>query len=249
MSDQKIPQKLKKKSNILKEEDKEKCENYYLEVNKFIEKNEIAITKKINEIDYFFEYDKQNNYFISDHYDHQNLESYGFYNKKEKKIYLGIDEAFYLNQIGLIKFKDEFDFNTFNLVKLNFYSYLRRDGKIPMLCSLLPLIEKIKNKETEENKINNEEIENIDKYFFLFENLNDFKNHKIKLILYQHDFEEKFNYILFQKIINNSKIICDIFKKVNKIEKDSNNSMPGIVICLTQGISMTFIKLNDTIEI
>ena len=249
MSDQKIPQKLKKKSNILKEEDKEKCENYYLEVNKFIEKNEIAITKKINEIDYFFEYDKQNNYFISDHYDHQNLESYGFYNKKEKKIYLGIDEAFYLNQIGLIKFKDEFDFNTFNLVKLNLYSYLRRDGKIPILCGLLPLIEKIKNKETEENKINNEEIENIDKYFFLFENLNDFKNHKIKLILYQHDFEEKFNYILFQKIINNSKIICDIFKKVNKIEKDSNNSMPEIVICLTQGISMTFIKLNDKIEI
>ena len=249
MSDQKLPQKLKKKSNILKEEDKEKCENYYIEVNKFIEKNEIAITKKINEIDYFFEYDKQNNYFISDHYDHQNLESYGFYNKKEKKIYLGIDEAFYLNQIGLIKFKDEFDFNTFNLVKLNLYSYLRRDGKIPMLCILLPLIEKIKNKETEENKINNEEIENIDKYFFLFENLNDFKNHKIKLILYQHDFEEKFNYILFQKIINNSKIICDIFKKVNKIEKDSNKSMPEIVICLTQGISMTFIKLNDKIEI
>ena len=145
MSDQKLPQKIKKKSNKLKQEDKEKCDNYYLEVNKFIEKNQAVITKKIKEKDYFFEYDKENNYFISNHYDHQNLESYGFYNKKEKKIYLSIDEAFYLYQIGLIKFKEEFDFNAFNLVKLNLYSYLIRDGKLPMVCSLLPLIEKIKN--------------------------------------------------------------------------------------------------------
>ena len=136
MSDQKLPQKIKKKSNILKEEEKEKCNNYYLEVNKFIEKNETVIAKKTKEIDYFFEYDKENNCFISNHFDSQNLEAYGYYNKKEKKIYLSVEEAFYLNQIGIIAFKNNFDFNNLNLVKLNLYSYLRRSSKIPLICKL-----------------------------------------------------------------------------------------------------------------
>ena len=255
MSDQKLPQKMKKKSNKLKEEDKEKCENYYLEVNKFIEKNETIISKKIKEINYSFEYDKQNNYFLSDHYDHQNLETYGHYNKKEKKIYLSVEEAFYLNQVGLINFKEEFDFNDVNLVKLNLYSYLRRNSKIPKVCKLLLLNDKIINKDKDKDKdkdkekeINIKEIEDLDKYYILFENLDDFKNSKIKSILYQHDADEKLNYILFQNIIDNSRKINDVYKMINNIKEDTNKSF-DIIICVTQGISITFLKINDIIEL
>ena len=256
MSDQKLPQKMKKKSNKLKDEDKEKCNTYYLEVNKFIEKNETVVSKKTNEIDYFFEYDKTNNFFTSDHYDNKNLEAYGYYNKKEKKIYLSVEEAFYLNQTGLIAFKEEFDFNNLNLIKLNLYSYLRRSSKIPLVCKLLLLIDEIKNKDKKNDnkdkkneKNNNNEIENIDNYFILFETLDDFKNHKIKSILYQHDSNEKINYNLFKKIINNSQKIYKIFNNLNDINDDSNDSFPEIVICVTQGISITFLKLDDKIEI
>ena len=253
MSDQKLPQKIKKKFNILKEEEKEKCNNYYLEVNKFIEKNEAVIAKKTKEIDYFFEYDKENNCFISNHFDSQNLEAYGYYNKKEKKIYLSVEEAFYLNQIGLIAFKNNFDFNNLNLVKLNLYSYLRRSSKIPLICKLFSLMEKIKNKDkndkNDENEINIEDIKDIDKHFILFENLDDFKKHKIKFILYQHDSDEILNYILFKKVINNSQIIYNIFKKINEIKDDSIYSIPQIIICVTQGISITFLKIDDRIEI
>ena len=246
MSDQKLPQKMKKKGNEIKDEDKEKCNNYYSEVNKFIEKNETIISKKAKEIDYYFENDKENNYFISDHFDHQNLETYGYYYKKEKKVYLSVEEAFYLNQIGLITFKEEFDFNNLDLVKLNLYSYLRRSSKIPLVCQMLLLREKNKNKVKEGE---NEDIKDVDKYFILFENLEDLKRHKIKSILYQHDSDEKLNYILFQKVINNSKKIYDIFKEINEIKNELNNSFPEIIICITQGISITFLKIDDKIEI
>ena len=248
MSDKKLPQKIKKNNKILKEEDKEKCNNYYEEVNKFIEKNENTITKKINEIDYFFEYDKETNFFISGHFDHQNLESYGYYNKKEKKIFLTEEEAFYLNQIGYIKFKDKVDFNTLNLIKLNLYSYLRRSSKIPFICKLLLLKNKLKNK-NKENIAIDEDIQDIDKYFILFDNSDDFKNHKIKSILYQHDSNEKINYNLFKKIINNSQKIYQIFKNLNDINDNPSDSFPEIIICVTQGISITFLKLDDKIEI
>ena len=249
MSDQKLPQKMKKKNNILKDEDKEKCNNYYEEVNKFIEKNENTITKKINEIDYFFEFDKESSFFTSDHFDHQNLESYGYYNKKEKKIFLAEEEAFYLNQTGYIKFKDKVDFNTLNLIKLNLYSYLRRSSKIPFICKLLLLKNKLKENKNKENVANDEDIQDIDKYFILFDNSDDFKNHKIKSILYQHDSNEKINYNLFKKIIKNSQKIHKIFNNLNGINDNSNESFPEIVICVTQGISITFLKLDDKIEI
>jgi len=249
MSDQKLPQKIKKKSNKLKEEDKEKCDNYYLEVNKFIEKNENAFSKKTKEIDYFFEFDEKINCFASDHYDHQNLEAYGYYNKKEKKFYLSIDEAFYLYQIGMITFKEKFDFNEVNLVNLNLYSYLRRSSKIPMVCKLLLLNEKANKKDEKEKELDNTEIEDIDKYLFLFENTDNFKRNKIKNILYQHNSDEKLNFILFKKIFENSRKIYEIFKKINKINDTSDNSLPEILICITQGISLTFLKIDDKIEI
>ena len=248
MSDQKLPQKMKKKNNKLKEEDKEKCNNYYSEVYKFIEKNDVAVSKKIKEINYFFEYDKENNYFISNHFDHQNLESYGYYNKKEKKIYLSEEEAFYLNQIGYITFKDGFDFNILNLVKLNLYSYLRRSSKIVLISKILLVKENSKNK-NEKKLINNSDIQDIDKYFVLFDNLDDFKNHKIKSILYQHDSDEILNFILFKKVIIGSEKIYDIFKNVNNIKDNSNNNIPEIIICVTQGISIIFLKIDDKIEI
>ena len=287
MSDQKLPQKIKKKGNTIKEEDKEKCNNYYSEVNKFIEKNQTVITKKVKEIDYFFEYGKENNCFISNYYDHQNLESYGYYNKKNKKIYLSIEEAFYLNQIGLISFNEEFDFNFLNLVKLNLYSYLRRSSKIPLVCKMILLRNKLKNIKEEDieykeskkvedkgdikdkgnikeedkgdknkeevhyiNKKNNEDINimDIDKYFMIFENIDDFKNNKIKSILYQHDSDAQLNFILFRNIINNAKLIYEVFKKNNEIKNNINN-FPDVIIGVTQGISITFLKLEDKIEI
>ena len=250
MSNQKLPQKIKKKKN-LNEEDKEKCEEYYNAVNDFIEKNKTNIDKKYKNLDYFFEYDEKNDIFISDKYQ-QNLETFGYYDKKNKKMYLSIEEAFYLYQLGYINFKPIVDFNNFNLVKLNLYSYLRRKAKILIVSKILSLIDEINknevNDKNDENlNINENEINDIDKYYILFEDSDDYKRHKVKSILYQHDSEENLNYILFQNIINNSKQIYNLYQKINKIKSDEFKS--DIIISITQGASITFLKLDDTIKI
>ena len=246
MSEQQIPKKMKKKKN-LKEEDKEKCDNYYSEVKLFIDKNNTAISRKLKNLDYFFEYDKKEDLFISDKYD-QSLETYGYYNKTQKKMYLSIEEAFYLNQICLINFKPEFNFNDLNLVDLYLYSYLRRAAKIILVGKILLLSYEL-NQKDEEKDIKNKiyEINDIDKYYILFENKQDYKDHKIKSILYQHDSEQNLNYLLFQNIINNSKKLYNLYLEVNNKKYDEFKA--EIILCITQGVSITFLKLNDTIII
>ena len=246
MSEQQIPKKMKKKKN-LKEEDKEKCDNYYSEVKLFIDKNDTAISRKLKNLDYFFEYDKKEDLFISDKYD-QSLETYGYYNKTQKKMYLSIEEAFYLNQICLINFKPEFNFNDLNLVDLYLYSYLRRAAKIILVGKILLLSYELNQKDEEkDNKNKKYEINDIEKYYILFENKQDYKDHKIKSILYQHDSEENLNYILFQNIINNSKKLYNLYLEVNNKKYDEFKA--EIILCITQGVSITFLKLNDTIII
>ena len=246
MSEQQIPKKMKKKKN-LKEEDKEKCDNYYSEVKLFIDKNDTAISRKLKNLDYFFEYDKKEDLFISDKYD-QSLETYGYYNKNQKKMYLSVEEAFYLNQICLINFKPEFNFNDLNLVDLYLYSYLRRAAKIILVGKILLLSYELNQKDEEkDNKNKKYEINDIEKYYILFENKQDYKAHKIKSILYQHDSEENLNYILFQNIINNSKKLYNLYLEVNNKKYDEFKA--EIILCITQGVSITFLKLNDTIKI
>jgi len=246
MSEQQIPKKMKKKKN-LKEEDKEKCDNYYSEVKLFIDKNDTAISRKLKNLDYFFEYDKKEDLFISDKYD-QSLETYGYYNKTQKKMYLSIEEAFYLNQICLINFKPEFNFNDLNLVDLYLYSYLRRAAKIILVGKILLLCYGLNQKDEEkDNKNKKYGINDIEKYYILFENKQDYKDHKIKSILYQHDSEENLNYILFQNIINNSKKLYNLYLEVNNKKYDEFKA--EIILCITQGVSITFLKLNDTIKI
>ena len=246
MSEQQIPKKMKKKKN-LKEEDKEKCDNYYSEVKLFIDKNDTAISRKLKNLDYFFEYDKKEDLFISDKYD-QSLETYGYYNKTQKKMYLSVEEAFYLNQICLINFKPEFNFNDLNLVDLYLYSYLRRAAKIILVGKILLLCYELNQKDEEkDNKNKKYEINDIEKYYILFENKQDYKDHKIKSILYQHDSEENLNYILFQNIINNSKKLYNLYLEVNNKKYDEFKA--EIILCITQGVSITFLKLNDTIKI
>ena len=246
MSEQQIPKKMKKKKN-LKEEDKEKCDNYYSEVKLFIDKNDTAISRKLKNLDYFFEYDKKEDLFISDKYD-QSLETYGYYNKTQKKMYLSIEEAFYLNQICLINFKPEFNFNDLNLVDLYLYSYLRRAAKIILVGKILLLSYELNQKDEEkDNKNKKYEINDIEKYYILFENKQDYKDHKIKSILYQHDSEENLNYISFQNIINNSKKLYNLYLEVNNKKYDEFKA--EIILCITQGVSITFLKLNDTIKI
>ena len=246
MSEQQIPKKMKKKKN-LKEEDKEKCDNYYSEVKIFIDKNDTAISRKLKNLDYFFEYDKIKDLFISDKYD-QSLETYGYYNKAQKKMYLSIEEAFYLNQICLINFKPEFNFNDLNLVDLYLYSYLRRAAKIILVGKILFLNYELNKKDEDKDDKNKKyEINDIDKYYILFENKQDYKEHKIKSILYQHDSEQNLNYILFQNIINNSKKLYNLYLEVNN--KKSDEFKAEIILCITQGVSITFLKLDDTIKI
>ena len=246
MSEQQIPKKMKKKKN-LKEEDKEKCDNYYSEVKLFIDKNDTAISRKLKNLDYFFEYDKKEDLFISDKYD-QSLETYGYYNKTQKKMYLSIEEAFYLNQICLINFKPEFNFNDLNLVDLYLYSYLRRAAKIILVGKILLLSYELNQKDKEkDNKNKKYEINDIEKYYILFENKQDYKDHKIKSILYQHDSEQNLNYILLQNIINNSKKLYNLYLEVNNKKYDEFKA--EIILCITQGVSITFLKLNDTIKI
>jgi len=246
MSEQQIPKKMKKKKN-LKEEDKEKCDNYYSEVKLFIDKNDTAISRKLKNLDYFFEYDKKEDLFISDKYD-QSLETYGYYNKTQKKMYLSIEEAFYLNQICLINFKPEFNFNDLNLVDLYLYSYLRRAAKIILVGKILLLSYELNQKDEEkDNKNKKYEINDIEKYYILFENKQDYKDHKIKSILYQHDSEQNLNYLLFQNIINNSKKLYNLYLEVNNKKYDEFKA--EIILCITQGVSITFLKLNDTIKI
>ena len=246
MSEQQIPKKMKKKKN-LKEEDKEKCDNYYSEVKLFIDKNDTAISRKLKNLDYFFEYDKKEDLFISDKYD-QSLETYGYYNKNQKKMYLSIEEAFYLNQICLINFKPEFNFNDLNLVDLYLYSYLRRAAKIILVGKILLLCYELNQKDEEkDNKNKKYEINDIEKYYILFENKQDYKDHKIKSILYQHDSEQNLNYILFQNIINNSKKLYNLYLEVNNKKYDEFKA--EIILCITQGVSITFLKINDTIII
>ena len=250
MSDQQIPKKMKKKKN-LKEEDKEKCEEYYSELKNFLEKNDTTISKKYKSLNYFFEYDKEQNLFISDKYE-QSLETFGYYHKSEKKMYLSTEEAYYLYQICSINFKPEFNFNDFNLIDIYLYSYLRRSAKIILVAKILLLnyelnfIDK-ENKEDKENK-NEDVINDIDKYYILFEDSDNYRRHKIKSILYRHDSEENLNYLLFQNIINNSKKIYNLYKKVNKINSDEEFKSE-IILCITQGISITFLKIDDTIKI
>ena len=246
MSEQQIPKKMKKKKN-LKEEDKEKCDNYYSEVKLFIDKNDTAISRKLKNLDYFFEYDKKEDLFISDKYD-QSLETYGYYNKTQKKMYLSIEEAFYLNQICLINFKPEFNFNDLNLVDLYLYSYLRRAAKIILVGKILLLCYELNPKDEEkDNKNKKYGINDIEKYYILFENKQDYKDHKIKSILYQHDSEQNLNYLLFQNIINNSKKLYNLYLEVNNKKYDGFKA--EIILCITQGVSITFLKLNDTIKI
>ena len=246
MSEQQIPKKMKKKKN-LKEEDKEKCDNYYSEVKLFIDKNDTAISRKLKNLDYFFEYDKKEDLFISDKYD-QSLETYGYYNKNQKKMYLSVEEAFYLNQICLINFKPEFNFNDLNLVDLYLYSYLRRAAKIILVGKILLLCYELNQKDEEkDNKNKKYEINDIEKYYILFENKQDYKDHKIKSILYQHDSEQNLNYLLFQNIINNSKKLYNLYLEVNNKKYDEFKA--EIILCITQGVSITFLKLNDTIKI
>ena len=246
MSEQQIPKKMKKKKN-LKEEDKEKCDNYYSEVKLFIDKNDTAISRKLKNLDYFFEYDKKEDLFISDKYD-QSLETYGYYNKTQKKMYLSIEEAFYLNQICLINFKPEFNFNDLNLVDLYLYSYLRRAAKIILVGKILLLSYELNQKDEEkDNKNKKYEINDIEKYYILFENKQDYKDHKIKSILYQHDSEQNLNYLLFQNIINNSKKLYNLYLEVNNKKYDEFKA--EIILCITQGVSITFLKINDTIII
>ena len=261
MSDQQVPKKMKKKKN-LKEEDKEKCEEYYSELKNFLEKNDTTISKKYKSLNYFFEYDKKQNLFISDRYE-QSLETFGYYHKSQKKMYLSTEEAYYLYQICSINFKPEFDFNDFNLIDIYLYSYLRRSAKIILVSKILFLNyqlnlidnENKEDKDDKDDKDNKENIENknedkindIDKYYILFEDSDDYKRNKIKSILYRHDSEENLNYLLFQNIINNSKKIYNIYKKVNKI--NSSEFKSEIILCITQGISITFLKLDDTIKI
>ena len=246
MSEQQIPKKMKKKKN-LKEEDKEKCDNYYSEVKLFIDKNDSAISRKLKNLDYFFEYDKKEDLFISDKYD-QSLETYGYYNKTQKKMYLSIEEAFYLNQICLINFKPEFNFNDLNLVDLYLYSYLRRAAKIILVGKILLLSYELNQKDEEkDNKNKKYEINDIEKYYILFENKQEYKDHKIKSILYQHDSEQNLNYLLFQNIINNSKKLYNLYLEVNNKKYDEFKA--EIILCITQGVSITFLKLNDTIKI
>ena len=237
---------MKKKKN-LKEEDKEKCDNYYSEVKLFIDKNDTAISRKLKNLDYFFEYDKKEDLFISDKYD-QSLETYGYYNKTQKKMYLSVEEAFYLNQICLINFKPEFNFNDLNLVDLYLYSYLRRAAKIILVGKILLLSYELNQKDEEkDNKNKKYGINDIEKYYILFENKQDYKDHKIKSILYQHDSEQNLNYLLFQNIINNSKKLYNLYLEVNNKKYDEFKA--EIILCITQGVSITFLKINDTIII
>ena len=246
MSEQQIPKKMKKKKN-LKEEDKEKCDNYYSEVKIFIDKNDTSKSRKLKNLDYYFEYDKIKDLFISDKYD-QSLETYGYYNKAQKKMYLSIEEAFYLNQICLINFKPEFNFNDLNLIDLYLYSYLRRAAKIILVSKILFLNYELNKKDEDKDDKNKKyEINDIDKYYILFENKQDYKEHKIKSILYQHDSEQNLNYILFQNIINNSKKLYNLYLEVNN--KKSDEFKAEIILCITQGVSITFLKLDDTIKI
>ena len=163
-------------------------------------------------------------------------------------MYLSIEEAFYLNQICLINFKPEFNFNDLNLVDLYLYSYLRRAAKIILVGKILLLCYELNQKDDEkDNKNKKYEINDIEKYYILFENKQDYKDHKIKSILYQHDSEENLNYILFQNIINNSKKLYNLYLEVNNKKYDEFKA--EIILCITQGVSITFLKLNDTIKI
>ena len=165
-------------------------------------------------------------------------------------MYLSLEEAFYLYQTCLINFKPVFNFNDFNLVDLYLYSYLRRCSKIILVGKILLLNYELnkKDKEGEKDKNKNyDEINDIDKYYILFENKLDYKANKIKSILYRHDSDENLNFILFQNIINNSKKLYNLYREVNNKNQDEFKS--DIILCITQGVSITFLKIDDTIKI
>ena len=240
MNEQKIPQKMKKRSNELKKEDKEKCEKYYSDVKDFIDRNNKLVENKNKEIKYIFKFDKSCNFFTLDHndYDHQSFESFGYYEKNKKLFYLSIEEAFYLKQIGIISFQENFDFNSDDLIKINLYSYLKRSGKVPFSCKILSLLDVDKN----------DIVKELDKYFILIKDFENYKRHKIESIIYQHDAGEKLNFLLIQKVIENAKNIVDLFKKMNKL-KDDFEIKYELIICFTQGISLTFLKVDNKIDI
>ncbi len=219
---QKIPKGPKKKDFKIKNEDKERIKKYYVELDNFYKNNNEFLKKTIQDTNYLCNYDKDNKLFFLNKFDNNKFESFGVL--KNGILFLSLNEVFYLNQIGLIKIEEEENLIYENIDLINLYSYLRRSGKIIKCCDLL-----WKEKE-------NTNIQTIYKnYFLVFEDLNKYKTNKVDYIIYQSSSKE-FNFNSFNNIFENSSNILKLY--------ENNNPMVKILLASSNGITITFLKLN-----
>ena len=219
---QKIPKGPKKRDFKIKNEDKEKIKKYYVELDNFHKNNNEILIESIKDTKYLCNYDKDNKLFFIKKFENNKFESFGVI--KNGILFLSFNEVFYLNQIGLIKIEEEENLIYENIDLINLYSYLRRSGKIIKCCDLLW---------KEKDNLNIQAI--YKNYFLVFEDLNKYKTKKVDYIICQSSSKE-FNFNSFNNIFENSSNILKLY--------ENNNPLVKILLASSNGITITFLKLN-----
>jgi hypothetical protein len=130
---QKVPHKKKTIKKSLDTNEKRAREEFYQEMMKFYDNNEIidnSENRKVYTAKYMLELENVRinqliQYLVED-YDNNKFESFGMI--VDKELYLTEEEFFYLNQIGLVR--SERLNESISISKIFAYGYLRRAGKL-----------------------------------------------------------------------------------------------------------------------
>jgi len=219
---QKIPKRPKKKGYKINNEEKEKIQKYYIELDTFYNNNKETLNNSIENLNFLCNFNKDDKLYFIKNFENSKFESFGII--KEGILFLSPNEVFYLNQIGLLKIEEEENFIYENISLINLYSYLRRSGKIIKCCDLLW-------KEKDNNNIQNK----YQIYFLVFDDLNKFKNKLVDYIIFQSSFG-KFNFELFNNIFKDTENILNIFENKNPLYK--------ILLASSNEITITLLEIN-----
>jgi hypothetical protein len=226
---QKLPN-IPKKKNFLSEHDKQNIKKFYEELKNFYNENNDYLNNSLIKTKYICIKDDINNEYFIDNYDRQKFYDYGIV--KNKKLIVCLNEIFYLNQIGLITFKNfelsETISNNINL--LNLYCYLKRKGKI------------IKCLELYKDKLNY--IPSLENYLLIYENTEDFNLNNFSYLIYNY-ISDSINYDIINNLIINFNLILKIFSNKNSSSPKENEEEEKFLLAITQGTSITFLSIKE----
>ena len=223
---QKLPN-IPKKKNFLSEHDIQNINDYYTDLKNFYNENNIHLNNYLINTKYICIKDDNNEYYI-DNYDKQKFFDFGII--KKKKLFVSLKEIFYLNQIGLINFKN-FDINDIiynNINLFNLYCYLKRTGKIIKCIELYK--DDLKN------------ITSLENYLITYNNKNEYNLNKISNIIYSFS-SELLNYNLINLLLKNFQTILNFFLLNNSSLYEEEQEI--FLLAITQGTSITFLSIKE----